>query len=64
MASLAERLVGPSHYRVIVTGEPIDDSFVDAVVEDVLSLCRFRPMAEASPPKKRHAPASNVKDHR
>lgn len=40
VASLAERLVGPIHYRVIVTGEPVDDSLVDAVVDDVLSVCQ------------------------
>lgn len=40
VALLAERLVGPIHYRVIVTGQLVDDSFTDAVVDDVLLLCR------------------------
>lgn len=40
VALLAERLVGPIHYRVIVTGQVVDDSFTDAVVDDVLLLCR------------------------
>ncbi|WP_432206426.1 TetR/AcrR family transcriptional regulator [Mycobacterium paraffinicum] len=35
-ALLAERLVGPLHYRVIVTGEPVDDAFIDALVDCVL----------------------------
>ncbi len=40
VASLAEWLVGPIHYRVIVTGESVDDAFLDAVVDDVLLVCR------------------------
>lgn len=36
VARLAEQLVAPLYYRVIVTGEPVDDSFVDGVVEDFL----------------------------
>lgn len=39
-AALAEWLVGPVHYRAIVTGEPIDKAFLDAVVDRVLVLCR------------------------
>ncbi len=42
VASLAEWLVGLIHYRVIVTGEPVDDTFVDAIVGNVLSLCNPR----------------------
>jgi hypothetical protein len=34
VASLAEWVVGPIHYRVIVTGEPVDDTFIDAFVDD------------------------------
>ncbi|WP_246398107.1 TetR/AcrR family transcriptional regulator [Mycobacterium vicinigordonae] len=37
VASLAERLVGPIHYRVIVTGEPVDDAFVDALIDSCLT---------------------------
>lgn len=36
VAFLAERLVGPIHYRAIVTGEPVDETFIDAIVDDVL----------------------------
>lgn len=38
VAALAEWLVGPIHHRVIVTGEPIDDTFLDAVVDVVLTV--------------------------
>jgi AcrR family transcriptional regulator len=38
VAALAEWLVGRLHYRVIVTGEPVDDSFIDAVVEGALRI--------------------------
>lgn len=64
VAWLAERLVGPIHYRVIVTGEPVDDTFIDAVVEDVLALCHLQPMREASTPDKHAAPAPNAKNRR
>lgn len=37
---LAEQLVGPVHNRVIITGEPIDDAFIDRLVVDVLDRCR------------------------
>ena len=40
VAALAEWLVGRMHYRVIATGESVDDSFIDAVVDGTLSLCR------------------------
>lgn len=40
IAALAEWLVGPIHYRAIVTGEPIDETFLDAVIDGVLMLCR------------------------
>lgn len=53
VAALAEGLIGPVHYRVIVTGEPVDDGFLDAVVDDVLSRCDMRPGRAASPPPKR-----------
>jgi AcrR family transcriptional regulator len=36
VARTAERLVGPIHYRVIVTGEPVDDAFIDKLIADVL----------------------------
>lgn len=39
VASLAQWVVGPIHYRVIVTGEPVDDSFIDAIVDGVLLVC-------------------------
>ncbi|MUM17886.1 TetR/AcrR family transcriptional regulator [Mycobacterium sp. CBMA271] len=35
-ARLAEQLVGPLYYRVIVTGETVDDTFLDGLVEDFL----------------------------
>jgi hypothetical protein len=38
VAALAEWLVGPIHHRVIVTGEPVDDTFLDAVVDIVLTV--------------------------
>lgn len=38
VAALAEWLVGPIHHRVIVTGEPIDDTFLDAIVDIVLTV--------------------------
>lgn len=37
---LAERLVGPLHYRVIVTGEAVDDRFVGALVDAVIAYPR------------------------
>lgn len=40
VAALAEWLVGRMHYRVIATGESVDDSFIDTVVDGTLSLCR------------------------
>ncbi|MFL0179025.1 TetR/AcrR family transcriptional regulator [Mycobacterium sp. SMC-15] len=40
VAALAECLVGRMHYRVIVTGEPVDDTFIDEVVDGALSMCR------------------------
>lgn len=40
VAALAEWLVGPIHHRVIVTGEPIDETFLDAIVDVVLSMCQ------------------------
>lgn len=40
VAALAEWLVGPVHYRAIVTGEPIDENFLDTLVDGVLVLCR------------------------
>jgi AcrR family transcriptional regulator len=43
VASLAEWLVGPIHYRVIVTGEPIDDTLIELIVDAALVLCRRRP---------------------
>src|SRR4051812_45240065 len=32
-----EQLVGPVHYRVLVTGEPVPPEFTDALVADVLA---------------------------
>lgn len=49
VATLAERLVAPIHYRLIVTGAPINETFVDAVVDDVLMLCHLRPTRKVSP---------------
>lgn len=40
VASLAEWLVGPIHYRVIVTGEPVDETFIDTIVDGALLACR------------------------
>lgn len=36
VARLAEQLVAPLYYRVIVTGEPVDDTFLDGMVGDFL----------------------------
>ncbi|OHU48079.1 TetR/AcrR family transcriptional regulator [Mycobacteroides chelonae] len=36
VAGLAERLVAPLYYRVIVTGESVDGGFVDRIVKDFL----------------------------
>ncbi|MBN7507571.1 TetR-like C-terminal domain-containing protein, partial [Mycobacteroides abscessus] len=36
VAHVAEQLVAPLYYRVIVTGETVDDAFVDRIVEDFL----------------------------
>lgn len=43
VASLAERLIGPIHYRVIVTGEPVDGPFLATLVDAALSMCPLRP---------------------
>ncbi len=37
---LAQRLVGPLHHRVIVTGEVVVDRFVDALVDAVIAYPR------------------------
>lgn len=58
VASLAEWLVGPIHYRVIVTGESVDDAFLDAVVDDVLLVCRRWSIGHATLQKKGNAAAS------
>lgn len=42
VAALAEWIAGPIHHRVIVTGEPIDQTFIDTLVDSVLVLCRRR----------------------
>jgi AcrR family transcriptional regulator len=34
---VVDRLVGPVHYRVLVTGEPVPVEFTDALVDDVLA---------------------------
>ncbi|WAJ43533.1 TetR/AcrR family transcriptional regulator [Mycobacterium sp. Aquia_216] len=54
VASLAEWLIGPLHYRVIVTGESVDDTFLGAIVDDVLSMCRRWSPGDASLQKKRN----------
>ncbi len=36
VARLAEQLVAPLYYRVIVTGESVDDAFLDGLIEDFL----------------------------
>lgn len=36
VAHVAEQLVAPLYYRVIVTGETVDAAFVDRIVEDFL----------------------------
>jgi AcrR family transcriptional regulator len=45
--ALAQWAVGPIHYRAIVTGEPIDDAFVDAIVDAALAACDLRPSQRA-----------------
>ncbi|WP_256502278.1 TetR-like C-terminal domain-containing protein [Pseudonocardia humida] len=34
---LVDRLVGPVHYRVLVTGDPVPGEFTDALVAAVLA---------------------------
>lgn len=36
VAHVAEQLVAPLYYRVIVTGETVNAAFVDRIVEDFL----------------------------
>lgn len=39
VAALTDWLIGPIHYRVIVTGQPIDELFINAIIDNVLSVC-------------------------
>ncbi|WP_328606433.1 TetR/AcrR family transcriptional regulator [Amycolatopsis sp. NBC_00345] len=39
-----ERLVGPVHYRVLVTGEPVPGSFTDALVDRLLASADCSPV--------------------
>ena len=64
VASLAEWVVGPIHYRVIVTGEPVDDTFIDAFVDAVLLLvCHLWSRRPASLQKNRNTAASNMESY-
>ncbi|GLW63304.1 putative transcriptional regulator, TetR family protein [Actinomadura rubrobrunea] len=40
VAAETERLVGPVYYRVLVTGEPVDDDFIDGLVDAFLAGLR------------------------
>jgi AcrR family transcriptional regulator len=40
---LVDRLVGPVHYRVLVTGDPVPVEFTDALVAGVLDRAALRP---------------------
>ncbi|QZA20081.1 TetR/AcrR family transcriptional regulator [Mycobacterium malmoense] len=60
VASLAEWLVGPIHYRVVVTGESVDDAFIDAIVDGALLVCHHWPRRQAPAQKKRDAAGSNT----
>jgi AcrR family transcriptional regulator len=60
VAALAEWLVGPIHYRVIVTGESVDDTFIDAIVDSALLMCHRWSTRQASLPKKRNAAGSKI----
>lgn len=40
LAAETERLVGPVYYRVLVTGEPLDDDFLDGLVDAFLATLR------------------------
>ncbi|BBX61732.1 putative transcriptional regulator, TetR family protein [Mycobacterium saskatchewanense] len=48
VASLAEWLMGPVHYRVLVTGEPVDDAFADRIVDSALLVCTRWPTPQHS----------------
>jgi AcrR family transcriptional regulator len=39
-AAAVDRLVGPIYHRVLITGDPVDEAFTDAVVEDFLRSVR------------------------
>lgn len=60
VAGLAEWLIGRLHYRVIVTGEPVDDRFICAVVEGALLMCRSWPGEQEFTKKKHHTAESNM----
>ncbi|MBX6769806.1 MAG: TetR/AcrR family transcriptional regulator C-terminal ligand-binding domain-containing protein, partial [Actinomadura rubrobrunea] len=40
VAAETERLVGPLYYRILVTGEPVDDDFIDGLVDAFLAGLR------------------------
>jgi AcrR family transcriptional regulator len=61
VASLAEWLVGPIHYRVVVTGQSVDDAFIDTIVDGVLLVCRHWSNGQGSPQKRRNTAGSNTK---
>jgi AcrR family transcriptional regulator len=63
VASLAEWVVGPIHYRVIVTGEPVDDTFIDAIVDDVLLVCHLWSRRPASLQPNRNTAGSNMESY-
>lgn len=40
VAAAADRLVGPIYYRVLVTGDPVDDAYADHLVQTFLAGIR------------------------
>lgn len=60
VASLAEWLVGPIHYRIIVTGESVDDTLIDTIVDGALLVCDHWSRRQASLQKKRDTAGSNM----
>ena len=39
-AAAVDELVGPIYHRVLVTGDPVDDAFVDGIIDGFLLRCR------------------------
>ncbi len=63
VTSLADWLIGPIHYRMVVTGESVDDIFIDAIVDDVLLVCQRWSSGQASLRKNCTATGSNIEAH-